>query len=58
MAEKMVQKHITLTKTTVDILDELISSKVGVNNYSEAIRYTILSFGENSNSSRCQILKH
>lgn len=49
MAEKMVQKHITLTKTTVDILDELISSKVGVNNYSEAIRYTILSFGENSN---------
>ncbi|HAJ4038287.1 hypothetical protein ACDI16_14105 [Oceanobacillus caeni] len=49
MTEKMIQKHITLTQTTKDILDELISNTVGINNYSEAIRYAILSIADKTN---------
>ncbi|APC50353.1 hypothetical protein BME96_18905 (plasmid) [Virgibacillus halodenitrificans] len=49
MTEKLIQKHINLTKTTKEILDDLISNKIGINNYSEAIRYAILSLEDGRN---------
>lgn len=37
-----VQLHIRLTQTHIDILNELMGKKTGINSYSEAIRYAIL----------------
>ena len=41
MAEKKIQKHVYLTSNNVQVLDDLMENKVGINNYSEAIRYMI-----------------
>lgn len=43
MSEKYILKHIRFTQTQIDILDNLIKNKVGINNYSDAVRYAVLS---------------
>lgn len=47
MSTEFFSKHVRLTKTHVDILDEIIKKTPGITNYADAIRLTILSF-ENS----------
>lgn len=41
MTEKKIQKHVYLTQDHVQVLDDLMKNKVGINTYSEAIRYII-----------------
>lgn len=41
MTEKKIQKHVYLTPKNVNVLDDLMENKVGINTYSEAIRYII-----------------
>jgi hypothetical protein len=41
MVQKKIQKHVYLTPENVEALDDLIQNKVGINTYSEAIRYII-----------------
>ncbi|MFP7474443.1 hypothetical protein SFC55_26000 [Niallia taxi] len=43
MSDKLISKHIRLTQTHIDIMDELIQNNPGINNYAEAIRYALLS---------------
>jgi len=45
MSERRIDKHIFFTETCIEILDGLIDSTIGVNNYSEAVRYAVLSLG-------------
>lgn len=41
MGEKKIQKHVYLLQDHVQVLENLMENKVGINNYSEAIRYII-----------------
>lgn len=41
MTEKKIQKHVYLTPNNMRVLENLIENKVGINTYSEAIRYII-----------------
>lgn len=43
MKEKKIQKHIYFTQTQIDILDDMIKNIPGINSYSEAARYAVLS---------------
>ncbi len=43
MSQEFVSKHIRLTQTHIDILDEIIKTTSGISNYADAVRYTILS---------------
>lgn len=46
MTTKKVQKHVYLEQENVDVLDELMQKKVGINTYSEAIRYIIDAYSQ------------
>lgn len=41
MSDKKIQKHVYLTPENVHVLDDVIKNKLGINTYSEAIRYII-----------------
>ena len=49
MSDKLISKHIRLTQTHIDIMDELIQNNPGINNYAEAIRYALLALSNNQN---------
>ncbi|MCM3033695.1 hypothetical protein [Niallia sp. MER 6] len=49
MSDKLISKHIRLTQTHIDIMDELIQNNPGIKNYAEAIRYALLSLSNNQN---------
>lgn len=42
MRNEFFVKHIRFTQTHIDILDELIEKKPGINSYAEAVRYAVL----------------
>ncbi|MDM5335773.1 hypothetical protein QUF84_00485 [Fictibacillus enclensis] len=43
MSQKSKSKHILFSQTYIDIMDELIKEKSGINNYADAVRYALLS---------------
>lgn len=47
MSDKLISKHIRLTQTHIDIMDDLIQNNPGINNYAEAIRYALLALSNN-----------
>jgi len=47
MSDKLISKHIRLTQTHIDIMDNLIQNNPGINNYAEAIRYALLALTDN-----------
>ncbi len=55
--KKMIQKHISLTETIVDILNEIIKEQSTVTNYSAAIRFLALNWSENKNESNEEEIK-
>lgn len=50
MSKKKIQKHIFFTQTQIDILDDMIKNIPGINSYSEAARYAVLSMNDRVDS--------
>ncbi|MFE0504353.1 hypothetical protein ACWF7H_03085 [Peribacillus butanolivorans] len=45
-----IGKYISFTQTNIDIMDDLIKNKPGINNYADAFRFAILSLEDDLNS--------
>lgn len=54
MGNEYVGKYIRLTQTHIDILDNIIQAKPGINNYADAVRYAILSMENNTDDNALQ----
>lgn len=46
MGKQYIDKHIYFTQTHIDIMDDLIKNRPEIKNYSDAVRYALLSLND------------